>query len=50
MTALPVGACVCATVVRMENPEKGRDPDPPRVRFPLHQSSTFKSVGFSTAC
>ena len=50
MTTLPVGACVCATVVGMKRRANDLYHSPSRVRFPLHQSPTLKSVGFSTAC
>ena len=50
MTTLPVGSYLCATVVGMARPQKNPYPSPSKVRFPLHQSPTLKSVGFSTAC
>ncbi len=46
MTTLPVGAYVCAMVVGMKRRANDLYPGPSRVRFPLHQSPTLKSVGF----
>ena len=50
MTTLPVGSYVCATVVGMKRRANDLYPSPSTVRFPLPQSPTLKSLGFSTAC